>query len=63
MGHEDARASGSCPASAPGDAPEHDWDLFEMNRTEHVYRCMLCDAAIRVPVSFGPEDVAKGGKA
>lgn len=48
-----------CPAAAPGDPPEHDMDLYETNRTEHVYKCMLCDMAIRMPLDFGPED-AKG---
>lgn len=48
-----------CPRTAPGDPPEHDVELYETNRTEHVYMCMLCDLVVaRVPRDFGPADVS-----
>ncbi len=35
---------------------EHDVELYETNRTEKVYQCMLCGLEMRYPRDLEPED-------
>ncbi len=58
MTARDGKLLPPCPCTAPGDEPEHDIELYETNRAEKVYQCMLCGFEVRYPREFGPEDVA-----
>lgn len=37
---------------------EHDIDLYETNREELVYQCMICGLEMRYPRDIKPEDLA-----